>query len=685
MSMTTVRLELLRHGPSHNQLLSPLTPYLALCDNHPPETINVSLEHGRFLLMGEDLSEVTNQTRAIEEVSEELTRLLASVRSLQTQLPQQTLNDGVIHVRLVLTAAELAMLPFELAKAPAGYSGAGQWFLRNPNLRICLTRETRRLVPSADKWSWPSRPRILFAVGPDIPDELIKAHLLALRQAVDPWLGWWRQADGGIEAEVKSYITMLEQLSFESLRRINEEHKNSHFTHLHVLAHGAKLPSRHSFDTRFGLHVWNSYGPGTEVIDATRLHSALLGCQPRKPTQFSVITLATCDSAHELGIIFPGASFAHELHEKGYPLIVASQLPLTFEASTVITESFYTHIIGGADPRVALHCARDQVATRISATHDWAGLVAYTSLPEQVDLKVQEAQRNTLRRRGDAAVARLHVTLDELEPAIRKANLPLPGRGSDTPDVAVKAISRCLDRFDAVMAESKRELKMDWLQEDQRASFRRWMFSILLRFADVVALHAPNPPTDWSDSHNNTRLRLAPRGAPTGDMPHLSSYTEPELIALALEYTAPFEKTHAELFELVEWYELTAALDYRKSPITPPRKPRDWKSGAKDARAYVTATFGKNRQNELNLARLELLGMCVPAVSDDEHNRVTQSLVDGVANLGLTTNAAHKVVRSLKRLERWFVGSAASSIAAKASETLVAKGVRTWWGESVPR
>ena len=30
--MRTIRLELLRHGPPHNQLLSPLTDYLALCD-----------------------------------------------------------------------------------------------------------------------------------------------------------------------------------------------------------------------------------------------------------------------------------------------------------------------------------------------------------------------------------------------------------------------------------------------------------------------------------------------------------------------------------------------------------------------------------------------------------------------------------------------------------------------------
>jgi hypothetical protein len=34
INMRTITLELLRHGPAHNQLLSPLTPCLALCENH---------------------------------------------------------------------------------------------------------------------------------------------------------------------------------------------------------------------------------------------------------------------------------------------------------------------------------------------------------------------------------------------------------------------------------------------------------------------------------------------------------------------------------------------------------------------------------------------------------------------------------------------------------------------------
>ena len=46
----TLTLELLRHGPAHNQLLSPLTPYLALAGNHGAQTVNLPFEHRDFLL-----------------------------------------------------------------------------------------------------------------------------------------------------------------------------------------------------------------------------------------------------------------------------------------------------------------------------------------------------------------------------------------------------------------------------------------------------------------------------------------------------------------------------------------------------------------------------------------------------------------------------------------------------------
>ena len=40
VEIQNVKLELLRPGPAHNQLLSPLTPYLALCGADGPVTVN---------------------------------------------------------------------------------------------------------------------------------------------------------------------------------------------------------------------------------------------------------------------------------------------------------------------------------------------------------------------------------------------------------------------------------------------------------------------------------------------------------------------------------------------------------------------------------------------------------------------------------------------------------------------
>ena len=43
----TVQLELIRPGPTHGQLLSPLTSYLALCGEDSPVTLQIGFEHMR--------------------------------------------------------------------------------------------------------------------------------------------------------------------------------------------------------------------------------------------------------------------------------------------------------------------------------------------------------------------------------------------------------------------------------------------------------------------------------------------------------------------------------------------------------------------------------------------------------------------------------------------------------------
>ena len=85
--MHTITLELLRHGPSHNQLLSPLTPYLALCENHAAVTVQLSFEHNQFLHRLRALSyRLGDEARAfqLKDTAAALGALLAIVPGLYT-------------------------------------------------------------------------------------------------------------------------------------------------------------------------------------------------------------------------------------------------------------------------------------------------------------------------------------------------------------------------------------------------------------------------------------------------------------------------------------------------------------------------------------------------------------------------------------------------------------------------
>jgi hypothetical protein len=48
LQVRTVRLELLRPGPPHNQLLSPLTQYLAICGDSGAGVVQLPYEHATF-------------------------------------------------------------------------------------------------------------------------------------------------------------------------------------------------------------------------------------------------------------------------------------------------------------------------------------------------------------------------------------------------------------------------------------------------------------------------------------------------------------------------------------------------------------------------------------------------------------------------------------------------------------
>ena len=394
--MRTVTLELLRHGPAHNQLLSPLTPYLALCENHAPVTLNVPFEHNQFLhrlaaltyeFGTSDLAE--NQRRfQLQDTGRELSKLLCSIPGLTAELSRLGQESGsgtgeMIHLRLVLSASELALLPFELVLAGNGFPGFGQPLLLQSQTPLCLTREVRRVKEAAGPW--PAEAKVLFvwAQPPGLEPVPVQAHLLALRRAVAPWVPYFDESDP--DARRAAVSQCLHVLSEASITAIQEECARGGYTHVHVLAHG--LMRREGYDERFGIALHDSANPqaAPDIVSGERLASALRPLvRPDRNglVRPIVVTLASCHGAAQGSVVGAGASVAHALHEAGISLVVAGQFPLTFEGSVELVQTLYGGLLWGLDPRTLLMDLRRRLHAAQPRSHDWAALTAYASLPE---------------------------------------------------------------------------------------------------------------------------------------------------------------------------------------------------------------------------------------------------------------------------------------------------------------
>jgi len=401
--MRTITLELLRHGPPHNQLLSPLTDYLALCENHSAVSWRVPFEHNQMLYrlralsyqMGEEPREfqVVDTARVLGEV-------LGRIPGLTADLNRQDAGDDarrgddcdrVTHLRLILSASELALLPFELATAPSGFPGAGQPLSLQSQQPVCITRETRR-VPD-EFVVWPKHPRVLFAYAspPGLEPVPAEAHLLALRRALIPWLALPDHID---EAERRAIVAeRLALIPDATVATLEEACASGRYTHVHILAHGVEL--RTDYDVRYGLALHAPAEPsGREVVSGERLASILRAAKRNEPgcfTRPAVVTLASCHSGNVGTVTGVGASIGHALHEAGVPLVVASQFPLSFGGSVMLVQDLYEGLLWGEDPRKLLVGLRRRLHARFRQTHDWASLTAYATLPPDFESQLADA------------------------------------------------------------------------------------------------------------------------------------------------------------------------------------------------------------------------------------------------------------------------------------------------------
>ncbi|HTV19059.1 MAG TPA: CHAT domain-containing protein [Polyangiaceae bacterium] len=425
----TISVELLRAGPPHNQLLSPLTQYLALCDGHAGETLRLPFEHHDFVLQMQALryqqGTELNWRARFAQVARDMADVLRQIPGLATTLGRGRADGGeLVHVEAVMTASELALLPFEAADSPSTFASAGLPLSVQTVLPVSLTRRNRRYTGADVKW--PRRPKILIVVAspPGFVEVPALAHVMAVRKALEPWIGPPRakreeaeRMAGAPQTNIEELVTVLDRASIQRLHEACAASPEP-YTHIHILAHGAVRAE--GVSERFTLAFHGPNGD-PELVDGRQLAAAL---RPHakggsgsllSPT---VITIASCDAGNVGDVMIPGGSIAHDLHEAGIPLVIASQFPLTFAGSVVLAETLYERLLWGDDPRVVLHDVRQRLHL-LRHGHDWASIVAYAALPPDLDQQLTWVRAYQARRAAEAALA----AYDHESPDIRESPL----------------------------------------------------------------------------------------------------------------------------------------------------------------------------------------------------------------------------------------------------------------------
>lgn len=415
-----VKLEFLRPGPAHNQLLSPLTPYVAVCGDDGSVTVNMPFEHRELLVRlrrlryenGVDPAQDIQRQAEVRSMGEEIGKIIGQVPSLLSALCGA--GNELVHLRLVLSPSELGMVPFEMAISPNAFPGSGTALFLQPCAPITVTREVRRSTPL--KVEWNRRPRILFAFAspPGYAPVPAQDHLNALRRAIEPWVDIVDpdQPEQRLD-KVRAHLTVLPDATLEAIRQACAE---TDYTHVHILAHGDAYQD--AGDNRFGVALAGTLDPTrADIVDGTRLAIALTaarsnGATPAVPT---FVSLATCDSGNIESVLTPGGSIAHALHMAGIPWVVASQFPLWMRASTMATEILYGGILTGNDPRRVLFDLRQRLRANAPSTHDWASIVAYASVPWGFQDDVQRFRYQQTKRRAEVQFARIDSFVKRLD------------------------------------------------------------------------------------------------------------------------------------------------------------------------------------------------------------------------------------------------------------------------------
>ena len=319
-----------------------------------------ALRYGATASRAADVSRISGPDRRL--IADDVSAILAAVPGLSAEMsPQNVCHPQLTHLSLEFSAAELSLVPFEIATAPRGFPGEGSPLSVQPSAPIVMTR----CIPGATgrHCRWGGRPKVLFiaAQPPGFPDIPVKAHLVALVSALQPWTGAVvDDAFGKVHPEeLADWLTVLPRAT---LADIEKACRAARYTHVHVLAHSEVVEE--AGQSQFALALHDREG-GKELVSAERLQAAMRIAltTPENGVHLShplVVSLATCDSGNAAQVIFPAMSLAHALHAAGVPLVIGSLFPLSTRGSAVLVDSLYTGLLRGRDPRWVLHDVRHE-------------------------------------------------------------------------------------------------------------------------------------------------------------------------------------------------------------------------------------------------------------------------------------------------------------------------------------
>ncbi len=357
MDITTI--EYLRFDNLEQGVLVAGKDYILSHEDHPVTVVKMLQDH-ITLLRDIDRCFQYNSPVSQEEKNEKIRELSALLKPL---FVTEHIERENTHVDLVLNAMELGLLPFELL-----LDDAGEPYFASEKKRT-LTRRIRQKRKRSD-FKIPAVPKMLFAYahgkGLQVP---FKNHQYYLDQALQKW--------GGIENF--RVLKVLPEADFETLK--NELRSNdteeSHYTHVHILAHGALILDAVSpYEMEYGIALGSAATPTSPIADFKDLFESL----DHKPY---MVNYMVCDGAHFLNPFKPDKNPVQVTHKAGVPIVLGAQFPLTMKGSEMITRKLYAGLFNGNDLRSVLHQIRRDLYKHNTDNHDWISLTAYARIPRE--------------------------------------------------------------------------------------------------------------------------------------------------------------------------------------------------------------------------------------------------------------------------------------------------------------